>query len=260
MWTGLPPIERPALPAAQNNRLTGKTSWASLRAVEYQSRPNHADQLQVELWWQGVNLLCDSGTYRYNAPAPWDNRLVSAFYHNAITVDEQEPMTRAGRFLWLDWDQSKTLAEFTSSSCITAERYGYRKLGILHRRSLEWMGEDDWQVVDDLLPTRPTDQPRQIKLQWLLPDYEYILSPDRLTLCLPSGKFSLLVQSRIQPMKSTLVRAGEVLQGSGPADPCAGWVSPTYSKRSPALSWQLEWRVSLPIQIVTRFHLEAQEK
>ncbi len=82
-------------------------SWGSVRAVKYQDRPAQADQLHVELWWQGINIACDPGTYRYTAPPPWNNGLARTGVHNTVMVDGQEQMIRAGRFLWLDWAQAE---------------------------------------------------------------------------------------------------------------------------------------------------------
>ena len=35
------------------------------------------DQLHLDLWWRGLNIAQDAGTYLYNADPPWDNPLVT---------------------------------------------------------------------------------------------------------------------------------------------------------------------------------------
>ena len=72
IWLGLP--HSPVLPESIDlkkswgeNRIGTPDSWASMRAVQYDSRPAHADQLHVEIWHQGINIACDAGTYLYNA-------------------------------------------------------------------------------------------------------------------------------------------------------------------------------------------------
>ena len=83
--------------------------WAMLRAAHYFHRPGRSDQLHVDVWWRGQNIALDAGSYRYNAPPPWDNGLAGGQVHNSVSIEGAEAMTRAGRFLWLDWDQA-TLA------------------------------------------------------------------------------------------------------------------------------------------------------
>ena len=43
-------------------------NWAALQAESFTARPAHADQLHVDIWYKGVNIAMDAGTYRYNAP------------------------------------------------------------------------------------------------------------------------------------------------------------------------------------------------
>ncbi len=89
------------------HRLDNGDSWAYLRAARFKSRPGHADQLHLDLWWRGFNLARDPGTFSYNSPPPWDNPLAHTAVHNTLSVDDCDQMTRAGRFLWLDWAQAE---------------------------------------------------------------------------------------------------------------------------------------------------------
>ena len=51
-------------------RCTARQSWAYFRTAQFTSRPSHADQLHLDLWWRGLNVAQDAGTYLYNAEAP----------------------------------------------------------------------------------------------------------------------------------------------------------------------------------------------
>ncbi len=90
------------------HRMGSESDWAVIRATAYKNRPFQADQLHVDLWQNGQNILMDAGTFSYNASSPWDNSLAGAFVHNTATIDGEDQMTRAGRFLWLDWAQGRT--------------------------------------------------------------------------------------------------------------------------------------------------------
>ena len=61
-------------------------------------RPAHDDQLAVDIWMHGENVVPDPGTYRYTAPAPWGNALTAAEVHVRPRIRDQAP-TRVGRFL-----------------------------------------------------------------------------------------------------------------------------------------------------------------
>jgi hypothetical protein len=209
-------------------RNTQHGSWAYLRAARFTSRPGHADQLHLDLWWRGLNIAQDAGTYLYNALPPWDNALSNAFVHNTITVNGQDQMTRAGRFLYLDWAQAEIIvherAEDGAWERITAQHDGYRRLGVIHRRQVTAHRDGRWVVEDSLSEVvRPALSVRRSEtdlgahaegltkgyrskvkpststtfdLHWLLPDwpYELQIADGRLRICSPYGWIVLQVK------------------------------------------------------------------
>ncbi len=240
-------------------------SHAYLRAARFNHRPGHADQLHVDLWWQGLNIALDPGTYLYNARPPWQNALASAFHHNTLTINGQDQMTPAGRFLYVDWAQARLL-ERTSAS-ITAEHDGYeRKLGLIHRRALGAV-DGGWRVRDSVLPAgrskrlrfqgSPSPDPLfSICVHWLLPDWSWRLEDDILQVRSPRGWVRLAVSCpSIAASDVRLVRAGERLHGSGSARPTHGWFSPTYGIKEPALSFAIVFRGRVPCEIDSSWSL-----
>jgi hypothetical protein len=233
------------LPRYLGDQLYGKRSWAYFRTAQFNSRPSHADQLQIDLWWRGLNVARDAGTYLYNAPAPWDNSLTPAFLHNTVTVDGRDQMTRAGRFLYLDWINAyrKPLAakEVTELQRV---RGRYRKGGYRHTRIVTVHDDDRWQVVDEILPSPWHKPPLTARLHWLLPDWEWEIENEEskfaLRLKSPCDWVTLgIVQESLLAKKEILVslfRAGEALLGPSAPDPTRGWTSPTYGVKIPALS------------------------
>ena len=86
LWLGLPASEHTTdSDAYMTDHLRGKDSWGYLRASRFKSRLAHMDQLHFDLWWHGLNITQDAGTYLYNGEPPWDNPLVSTRVHNTIT-------------------------------------------------------------------------------------------------------------------------------------------------------------------------------
>ncbi len=231
-------------------------SWASLRAARFTSRPGHADQLHLDLWWRGLNLAQDAGTYLYNAPPPWDNALAGTAVHNTITLNGQDQMTPAGRFLWLDWARAEEIEEETPGeegiAMLTAQHDGYRRLGVLHRRAVSADDQGHWLITDTLLPrnsqSATPESPFTARLHWLLPDWPWELEDTTLRVQSPHGWVSLKIEIEAEtPPRVQLVRAGELLHGGGQAAPIQGWVSPTYGHKVPALSFSVEVENQIPL-------------
>jgi hypothetical protein len=235
-----------------------------LRAARFTSRPGHADQLHLDLWWRGLNVAQDAGTYRYTAQPPWENALTSAFVHNTVTLDGQDQMTRAGKFLYLDWAQAEALEHERSKDEIwervIAQHGGYRRLGVRHRREVVRRGEN-WEVYDRLLPARRTllRRKHQARLHWLLPDWPWELDANQLRLHSPRGWITVAVE--VEPSAKTrvqVVRAGTLLRGEGSFSPTWGWSSPTYSALRPALSFAVLVRAPVPLTMVTRWNFPTE--
>lgn len=237
-------------------RSPDSNSWAYLRAASFHGRPGHADQLHLDLWWQGENIALDPGTYLYNAPQPWDNALCHAAVHNTVTVDGKDQMTRAGRFLYLDWARAQVLtreqADDGSWERVSAEHDGYRRLGLVHRRTVTCRAHE-WIVDDWLLPAGGKRSARhQMELHWQLPDRPWKIEHDsgliRLQVSFPAGlavlEISMLDSEEAGPSVHSadkqaaphlqVIRAGKIIHGHGTAPETWGWFSPVYGQRRPA--------------------------
>ncbi len=248
-------------------------SWAYFRSTQFHSRPAHADLLHLDLWWRGLNICQDAGTYLYNASPPWDNALTSAIVHDSLLVNDQEYMLRAGRFLYLDWAEShviETLADGENRLLsITARHNGFRKMGINYTRQVTACADGSWKVLDRL--EGQSGSIHTASLHWLLPDWEYELSDpasvvDSAAIAIrfhsPHGWIGLkteLYQGKsgrlAEPADFMLVRAGRLLHGFGIVSPIMGWVSPTYGEKKPALAWIIKTSQALPIQIKSTWKL-----
>lgn len=223
-------------------------AWAYLRTPAFNDRPGHADLLHLDLWWRGMNITLDPGTYLYNADPPWDNALQGSDVHNTVMVNGAHQMTKAGRFLWLDWPKTNILEQTETS--ITAQHNGYKKFGITHRRTVKV--EDYQWVVKDTLTGKKNNQQATARLQWLLPDSEYTLKDKTLTLVTLDGSITLEIQADV-PAALTLARAGKLLHGKVTVEPHRGWYSSTYAHKTPALSLAVETHAPLPIILTTIF-------
>jgi hypothetical protein len=241
---------------------------ACLRAARYHGRPSHADQLHLDLWWNNRNIALDAGTYRYNAIDPWGNVLAGSVYHNTVTINGQDQMIRAGRFLWLRQANIHHLAIQSGPDGqvreISAEHDGYQQMGATHARKVTSNpgGKRGWLVQDDILPANgiPTATEFSIRLAWLLPDWEWELDQMTFRLFTPSRTIRLgFSVSGVDngSVGLNVYRAGEALTDTHLSDPTWGWHSPLYSLKEPALAVHLTARGTLPLQVNTLWHLPA---
>jgi hypothetical protein len=250
LWFGqkLPLIERYASSKrpTQNFLLESRNSWAYLRAVKFSTRPTHADQLHFDLWWRGINIARDAGTYLYNAASPWDNSLTVTQVHNTVTVDGREQMTRAGRFLYLDRALAGIISDESDGTArrVTARMHGYKSLGITHDRKITAGYADQWSIEDVLSSKNEARALRNFRLHWLLPDWEWRMDQREnaaiLEIKSPLGWIVINVTTSSMNAKATLARAGSCVHGDGVVLPQAGWVSASYGRKEPALSFAVD--------------------
>jgi hypothetical protein len=239
-----------------STRIGSLDSWANLRARQYHNRPAHADQLHIDLWFKGNNVLLDAGTYLYNTQPPWRNALVSAINHNTVSVDGLDPMQKAGRFLWLDWSQAKVLE--TSDDLVRAEQYGYQRLGIIHQRELKLISDTQWEVDDLLLPNGNKTSEHDFFIHWLLSDWLYQVSKEEIQFQTPFGRLTLETcpKSDENSIQLHLIRSGETLVGEY-VSPNLGWYSPTYNEKVPAISVLYQVRALAPTTFKSRISIMA---
>lgn len=228
--------------------LRNPTSWAALRCARFSSRPSQSDQLHLDLWWQGHNVARDPGSYRYTVSG-----LEGAAAHNTLIADGQEPMQRAGQFLWLARHQAEYLGRWRSADGRVETMAAEQPLpgGLLHRRSVVCAADTLWVVIDELAGAGQ----HATRLAWLLPDWEWELRDDELRL--HGGPDQLRLQ--IDPASSSLAlyRAGEQLAGEPAEEPEAtvGWWAPSYGRRQPALSLIARVGGPLPLRLASWWRL-----
>ncbi len=241
------------------DQLRGRDSWAYLRTSTFPSRLGHMDQLHLDLWWRGLNVAQDAGTYLYNADPPWDNPLVSSRVHNTVTVDGRDQMTRAGRFMTLDWFPAFSKSVVVTDENALGQVLGYHKgyRGVRHERRVTVYADERWLVEDRLI----SKEPHTYRLHWLLPDWEWEVKngKQRVEISLKSSQGKLLLVLRIDPQSSNLqslisiVRAGEVVYGTRDVQPYEGWISRTYGGKNPVLSLAFEVQSESTTQLTTEF-------
>jgi len=200
------------------------------RAAKYHYRPSQADLLHVDLWWKGINLLKDAGTYSYHAEKPFDhNPFMHTQFHNTVTVDHRSQMDQVSRFLLLPWATGKMncLKESKQKQLKYLEVWhnGYMKLKdpVKHIRGILRLAGDYWLIIDRL----HGKQKHHFALHYLCENFPHQLEKGNLILETPQGNYHLQIQSD-HFLNYSLACASQTAEG---------WCSPYYHQKESALSF-----------------------
>ncbi len=219
-------------------------SWAMVRCHTYRNRPSQADMLHLDLWWKGLNILTDSGTYQYFVPDNWNHYFLSTAAHNTIMLADTEQMTKGPHFMWADLVKSQFLrrAHVNNVELWQGEHYGYQRLHTraVCRRTICRIDESYWLVVDDVFGFGK----EKADIFWHLPDYAYNLSGNTLHLTTPQGPVSVILYSWPVPSKPAVCR-GETEKKR------LGWQSLYYGQKRPVPTFHMSVHGDLPLRFIT---------
>ena len=225
-------------------------SWSFTHAESFKDRPAHADALGVDLWWKGINIAPDPGTYLYYGKDPWMDPFKHTGYHNTVTINGKDQMERGHRFTWAYWHKSKLEKRVKDSSkkieYIELNHTGYLRLKnpVVHKRAIISIGKDRWMVVDDLIGKGIYDT----QLHWLLRNFPYTITGNSISLNTPKGTYCLSIYNETMPTTSRM----DVLLGADDNNP-RGWLSEYYYFKEPAISINFANRGSLPFRFLSVF-------
>mgnify|MGYP000271145515 CR=1 FL=1 len=140
--------------------LQEKNSKTFVRCGSYKDRPYQSDNLHLDIWIDGKNILRDSGSYKYNTKKELINYFNGSEGHNTISIDGKDQMQKGDRFIWNYWIKyaEGTLNEFENKFVFNGKIKGFKHLGpgISHQRIItkskglsEWLIEDIISGVED---------------------------------------------------------------------------------------------------------------
>lgn len=201
-------------------------AMAFVRAQRFRHRPSQLDQLHVDIWWQGVNVALDPGTYSYNAESEWEGIPFSkTAAHNTVMVEGKEQARQAGsRFLFLPWPQ----AYFHVIAASEDETVSVIDVAMdnRHCRRVIRIDSDIFVVLDTLVLSSGA---MPSTLHWHLADapHRFDASTGRLDLDYRPGQYSVTLGALEGALTFDLERA---VEGSH-----VGWYSPRYMRAEPAI-------------------------
>jgi len=77
-----------------------------INCVTYKVRPLQADNLHLDLWYKGENLLVDGGSFRYNTDPNTTSYFMGTESHNTVMLGQHDQMHKGPRFIWLNWTRA----------------------------------------------------------------------------------------------------------------------------------------------------------
>lgn len=142
-----------------------------IRCGSYKDRPSQADNLHLDIWYKGENILLDAGSYKYNTDEQVLKYFIGTASHNTVMLNGYDQMQKGSRFIWYHWTQcadtslSESSDEIIFKGTITA--FSQLNPGIQHTRIVTKIkGIPEWHVHDAI-----TNLPEgmQVKQLWHLP-------------------------------------------------------------------------------------------
>lgn len=126
-----------------------------IRCGSYKDRPSQSDNLHLDIWVNGENILIDTGTFKYNTNKEYLDYFNGTEGHNTVSVDGEDQMLKGKRFIWYYWvkESKASLTNNKKKYSFFGKIKGFKKLGknIYHIRKVnKLIGENIWFVEDKI--------------------------------------------------------------------------------------------------------------
>ena len=112
------------------------------------------DQLHLDVWYKGVNVLMDGGTFQYNTTPELKRYFAGTESHNTVMLDDYDQMLKGPRFMWffpptiLSFDAKEEHHQYVLEGSIVA----FKQLngeGVTVRRTIKKRKDSpEWEVTD----------------------------------------------------------------------------------------------------------------
>jgi hypothetical protein len=221
-------------------------AFATFRCGSLLDRFSQIDMLHLDVWWRGLNVLTDAGSYLYNDRPKWHNHFMRTGCHNTVAIDGRDQMLHFRQFKVLYRIRAR-LVHFEDNAdwaMCAGEHHGYQRHPghCVHSRSVLFLKDDLWVVVDHIVG----DGSHAIRLHWLCGDFPYSndAGAGRLMLNTAVGDFCVQV----------LDAGGHGIPGdvvAGREDPPRGWLSRYYGEKTAVPSLAVETERPLPATFVS---------
>lgn len=177
-----------------------------IRCGSYRDRPFQADNLHLDIWVDGENILRDAGSYQYNTDEELVRYFAGTASHNTVMLGDSDQMRKGPRFIWYDWVR-RSGGEWNEAADKIGfrgwfEGYSHLSPGIIHTRCVTKIsGLLHWIVEDEILNAPPDLPMHQLwhPSETFLEKYEITASDQQglLSLTLTEGWYSELYGTKV---------------------------------------------------------------
>jgi hypothetical protein len=142
-------------------------SFTFIRCGNHKDRPAQADNLHLDVWHRGVNLLHDGGSYKYNTTEESLRYFAGTASHNSVMLSGYDQMEKGTRFIWYHWTQCEQVILSETEDYYYFEgkvkAFQYINKNIRHKRILKvYKKKSVWEVEDFVLNKPPALELNQI--------------------------------------------------------------------------------------------------
>jgi hypothetical protein len=135
--------------------LREKDSLTFIRCGNHKDRPSQADNLHLDIWVEGQNILRDAGSYKYNADAEDIKFFFGTASHNTVMLGDNDQMQKGGRFIWYFWTQCDQAGwkETEDGFVFTGGIKAFQQINpsITHTRIIKkFTNQKKWEVTDEV--------------------------------------------------------------------------------------------------------------
>ena len=135
-----------------------KESLTFIRCGLFKSNGS-TDQLHLDVWYKGKNMLVDCGTNQYNTTPELRKYFAGTESHNTVMLDDKDQMLKGPRFMWFYPPKVKrfSIEETQDSYVIKGEVacFGYLGDNISIERTVEKRKDIPLWVVSDKVINKP---------------------------------------------------------------------------------------------------------
>ena len=127
-----------------------------IRCGKHKDRPAQADNLHLDIWYKGKNILHDSGTFQYNTDPDLSEYFMGTTGHNAVMLGNYHQMLKGPRFIWFYWTQaidaelSETEDQYIFFGSIKSFTYLNKNI-VYQRKVIKEKDKAVWQVEDKII-------------------------------------------------------------------------------------------------------------
>jgi hypothetical protein len=136
-------------------------SLTFIRCGNHKDRPSQADNLHLDIWYKGMNLLHDAGSYKYNTDKETLLYFMGTRSHNTVMLGDFDQMKKGDRFIWYNWSQCESLKtdEDTEKFIFTGTIKAFQHINknITHTRKLTIYKHKYLWEIEDTINEKPED-------------------------------------------------------------------------------------------------------